>query len=122
MATTVSTWIDRFKVDLEPTPGRWNSSLRVVLASVITLILVMTLRMPFSGLGMYYVFLIGRDSPAVSFRSGLLSLISVALSVGTTLAIVILTDNDPMARVLSVAVVTFAAGMFIQSSTAPAVA
>ena len=122
MATTVSTWINRFKVDLEPTPGRWNSSLRVVLASVIMLILVMTLRMPFSGLGMYYIFLVGRDSPAVSLRSGIFSLIAVAFAVGTVLAIVTFTDNDPMSRVLSVAVVAFAAGMFLLSSTLPGLA
>ncbi|MCU1319471.1 MAG: Fusaric acid resistance protein conserved region [Edaphobacter sp.] len=122
MVTILSTWIARFRQDLEPTAGRLNSSLRIVLASIITLLLLMTLRMPFTGLGMYFVFLIGRDSPAVSFRSSVLTLVTLVISVGSVLAVVILTDNDPMARVLSIAVATFMAGMFMLSSTAPGLA
>jgi multidrug resistance protein MdtO len=122
VATIVSTWIGRFLQDLEPLPGRWNSSLRIVLASVITLLLLMTLRMPFTGLGMYYVFLIGRDSPAVSFRSGILLLLAQTAAIAAVLGIVILTDNDPMARLLGVAIATFLAGMFMLSSTLPGLA
>jgi len=77
MTTILSTWTERFRQDLEPTPGRWNGALRIVLASVITLLLLMTLRMPFTGLGMYFVFLVGRDSPAVSFRSSILILLTL---------------------------------------------
>jgi multidrug resistance protein MdtO len=122
MSTILSTWAERLWQDLEPTPGRWNGALRIVLASVITLLLVMTLRMPFAGLGMYFVFLIGRDSPAVSFRSSIFILLTLVASIGTVLAIVLLTDNDPMARVLGVAVVTFLAGMIMLGSTVPALA
>src|SRR5271168_1411968 len=114
--------MDRLWQDLEPTPGRLNSTLRIVLASVITLLLLMTLRMPFAGLGMYFVFLIGRDSPAVSFRSSILIILTLITSIGAVLAVVILTDNDPMGRVLGVAVVTFLAGMIMLSSTVPALA
>jgi multidrug resistance protein MdtO len=99
-----------------------NASLRIVLASVITLLFFMTLRMPFASIGMYFVFLVGRDSPAVSFRSGLFSLLALAASVAAVLGVVILTDNDPMARVLSVAIVSFIAGMFMLASTLPALA
>jgi multidrug resistance protein MdtO len=122
MAASLASWIDRLWEDLQPTPGRLNSSLRIVLASVITLLLVMTLRMPFTGLGMYFVFLIGRDSPAVSFRSSILTMLTLVASVSTVLAVVILSDNDPMVRVLSVAAVTFLAGMIMLSSTVPALA
>jgi multidrug resistance protein MdtO len=122
MSTILSTWADRLWQDLEPTPGRWNGALRIVLASVITLLLVMTLRMPFAGLGMYFVFLVGRDSPAVSFRSSIFILLTLVASISTVLAIVIFTDNDPMARVLGVAVVAFLAGMIMLGSTVPALA
>jgi multidrug resistance protein MdtO len=122
MTTILSTWAERLWLDLEPTPGRWNGALRIVLASVITLLLVMTLRMPFAGLGMYFVFLVGRDSPAVSFRSSIFILLTLVASISTVLAIVILTDNDPMARLLGVAVVAFLAGMIMLSSTVPALA
>src|SRR5260370_36056708 len=120
MTTILSTWTERLWQDLEPTPGRWNGALRIVLASVITLLLIMTLRMPFAGLGMYFVFLVGRDSPAVSFRSGIFILLTLVASISTALAVVTLTANGPMARVLGVAGVTFPAGMFRLSSTAPA--
>ncbi len=122
MATILSTWTDHIWQDLVPTPGRMNSTLRIVLASVITLLLLMTLRMPFAGIGMYFVFLIGRDSPAVSFRSSIFIMLAVITSIGTVLAVVTLTDNDPMARVLGVAGVTFVAGMIMLSSTVPALA
>src|ERR1700682_1952008 len=120
MAASLASWADRLWDDLEPTPGRWNGALRIVLASVITLLLVMTLRMPFAGLGMYFVFLVGRDSPAVSFRSSIFTLLTLLISVSAVLAVVILSDNDPMARVLSVAVIVFLSGMFMLSSTVPA--
>lgn len=122
MTSILSTWAERIWQDLEPTPGRLNGALRIVLASVITLLLVMALHMPFTGLGMYFVFLIGRDSPAVSFRSSIFTLLTLVVSVGSVLAVVILTDNDPMARVLGVAVVAFMAEMVMLSSTVPALA
>src|ERR1700746_2373353 len=102
MSTILSTWAERLWQDLEPTPGRWNAALRIVLASVISLFLVMTLRSAFAGLGMYFVFLVGRDSPAVSLRSGIFILLTLVASISTVLAIVLFTDNDPMARVLGV--------------------
>src|SRR5580692_6724836 len=119
MAGIVAEWTERLSQDLQPTPGRWNNSLRIVLASVIALILMMTLRLPFTGLGIFIVFLFGRDSPAVSFRSAILTLLSVAAGVAFVLVVVILTDNDPMSRVLGIAVASFLAGMILLSSTAP---
>ena len=122
MAAILSTWVERIWQDLQPTPGRWNGALRIVLASVITLLLLMTLRMPFAGIGMYFIFLIGRDSPAVSFRSAILSLLAVAAAIAAVLAVIVLTDNDPMSRVLGIAVAGFLAGMFLLSSTTPGLA
>jgi multidrug resistance protein MdtO len=122
VAAILSTWVERIWQDLQPTPGRWNGALRIVLASVITLLLLMTLRMPFAGIGMYFIFLIGRDSPAVSFRSAILSLLAVAAAIVAVLAVIILTDNDPVSRVLGIAVAGFLAGMFLLSSTTPGLA
>src|SRR5580698_912211 len=122
MAAIVAEWTERLWEDLQPTPGRWNSTLRIVLASVITLILVMTLRMPSAGIGIFLVFLVGRDSPALSFRSAILSLVAVSAAILSVLAVVALTDNDPMSRVLSIAVAGFLAGIFLLSSTAPGLA
>lgn len=117
MAASLATWADRFWQDLQPTPGRLNSSLRIVLATVLTLISIMVLRMPSASLGLYFIFLIGRDSPSISFRSGFFSLLALAASVATVLAVVSLSDNNPMARLLSVSVVTFLAGILMLSTT-----
>jgi multidrug resistance protein MdtO len=117
MPASIGTWIDRFWQDLQPTPGRLSSSLRIVLATVLTLVLLMVLRMPSASLGLYYIFLIGRDSPAISLRSGVFSLLALAFTVATVLGVVGLTDNNPMARLLSVSIVVFLAGMLMLSTT-----
>ena len=113
---SLSTWIDRFWQDLQPTPGRLNGSLRIVLSTVLTLLLLMTLRMPSASIGLYFVFLVGRDSPSVSLRSGLFSVIAFAFTVATVIGVVALSDNNPMARLLSVSIVVFLSGMLMLST------
>ncbi len=110
-------WAARIWQDLQPTPGRVSATLRITLASVLTLLVLMTLQMPFASLGLYFVFLVGRDSPAVSIRSGVLFLLTLLTAAALELAVVILTDNDPMARVISVAVVSFLAGILMVASS-----
>jgi multidrug resistance protein MdtO len=112
-------WINQFWQDLQPTPGRLGTSLRIVLATTLTLILLMTWQIPSAAFGLYMVFLLARDSPSVSLRGGIVSLITLAAAVATELAVVILTDNSPMSRVLSVGAVTFLAGMMMRATTIP---
>lgn len=116
---TISSLGRKFWEDLQPTPGRLNSSLHIVLATVISLILMNVWQMPSIYIGMYFIFLVGRDSPTISFRTGLISLLTVALAVAVELGVVILSDNDPMARVLSVTIVTFIAGVLVASTNFP---
>ena len=113
-------WVNRIWQDLQPTPGRLNSSLRIVLATIITLILFMVWRMPFASVGLFFVFIVGRDSPSVSFRSGFLAMITLVASVVAEIGVIIITDNDPMARVLGVAIVGFIAALFTVATTLPA--
>jgi multidrug resistance protein MdtO len=105
--------------DLQPTPGRLNSTLRIVLATIIALILMLVWQMPSIYIGMYFIFLVGRDSPTISFRTGLISALTVAIAIATELGVVIISDNDPVVRVLSVAIVTFIAGTIVASSNFP---
>src|ERR1041385_4235848 len=114
-------WIGPFWQDLQPTPGRLGITLRIVLATVLTLILVMTLRVPAGAFALYFIFLLVRESPAISLRSGLVALISASTAVTLQLAVVILTDNDPLVRLLSVAVISFIAGMVMTSITFPTI-
>jgi multidrug resistance protein MdtO len=112
-------WWQRFWQDQQPTPGRLSSTLRIVLASVVALILMLVWQMPFASIGLYFIFLVSRDSPSVSLRSGVISFLVVASAVAVEFAVVIMTDNDPMARLLSVAIVTFLSGVVVVASNMP---
>ena len=115
-------WSERLWLDLQPAPGRLAATLRIVLATVIALVLMMVLQLPFAALGLYYVFLVARETPAGSVKSGVVSLLTLALAVAAELAVVIVSDNSPVARVLSVAVVSYVAGTLMMASTLPALA
>jgi multidrug resistance protein MdtO len=120
--TWLDLWVDRYRQDLLPYPGRMSSTLRIVLAVIVTMVTLLILQMPFASLGLYIVFVVSRDSPALSLKSSIFSWIMIAISIGIELSVVILTDNDPMARVLSLAAVTFVAGVFMNATTVPALA
>ena len=113
-------WTQKLLQDLQPTPGRLSSTLRIVLSSVLAVTLLLVLQMPFIAVGLYFIFLIGRDSPSVSLRSSIYSFFVVVAAIVVELAVVIVSDNDPMARVLSVAVVTFLAGVVVGGTNYPA--
>ena len=122
--TTLSTppWTQRLWLDLQPTPGRLSASLRILLASILTLILLLVWQVPFASIGLYFVFLVGRDSPSVSLRSGMMSMLTLVAAVATELGVVALSDNDPMARLIGVAVVSFLAGSMVVASNFPTLA
>ena len=117
-ANSLASWAARIWQDLKPTPGRLGGTLRIVLATVLTLLALLILQAPFASVALYFVFIVGRDSPAVSLRS-LFTMVPLLAAVATELGIVILTDNDPMARVLGLAVVGFFAGMLVLATTQP---
>jgi multidrug resistance protein MdtO len=112
-------WTQRLRADLQPTPGRLNAVLRIVLASVLTLLILLVLQMPFASLGLYVVFFVARDSPAASIRTAFSILLVFFLTTAIEFGVVIVSDNDPMVRLLSVVVVTFVAGLLMGASTAP---
>ncbi|ADW68582.1 FUSC family protein [Granulicella tundricola] len=114
------TWAQALLQDLQPVPGRLHSTLRIVLASVIALLLLETLQMPFISLGLYFMFLVGRDSPAISFRTSFISLLQICFIIFLELSVVIVFDNDPMARLLSVVIVTFISAMILVATNYPA--
>ena len=117
-ANSLTAWAGRAWLDLQPTPGRLSGTLRIVLSTVLTLLALLILQAPFASVALYFVFIVGRDSPAVSLRS-IFSLVPLLAAVATELGIVILTDNDPMARVLGLAAVGFFAGILVVGTTQP---
>jgi multidrug resistance protein MdtO len=112
-------WLQRIWQDLQPTPGRLNSSLRMTLASILVLVLMLVLQMPYIAYGLYFMFLMGRESPSVSLRTAFVLVVIIMLVIVVEMGVVIVSDNDPMARVLSVAIVTFIGGMILVSTSLP---
>ena len=88
-------------------------------SSVVVLVLMLVLQMPYVGYGLYFIFLIGRESPSVSLRTAFASVVTISLVIVSEMGVVILSDNDPMARVLSVVIVTFVGGMILVSTSLP---
>jgi multidrug resistance protein MdtO len=116
----LTTWAERFWQDLQPTPGRLNTTLRMTLAAVLSMVLLLVWQVPFAALALYSIFIIGRESPSVTLRTGIGLLVAVAVAIAIELGVVIFTDNDPIFRVLSVAVITFLAGMIVVTTSVPA--
>jgi multidrug resistance protein MdtO len=117
--STRTSMLQHFWEDLQPTPGRLSRSLRAMLAAILLLILMLVLQMPFLAYGLVGIFLIGRENPLVSLRSGIVTVLALTLVIATEMSVVILSDNDPMARVLSISVVTFLAGMIVVGTSLP---
>ena len=114
-----TSWLQRIWQDLQPTPGRLNSSLRMTLASILVLVLMLVLQMPYIAYGLYFMFLMGRESPSVSLRTAFVLVVTIIFVIVVEMGVVIGSDNDPMARVLSVAIVTFIGGMILVSTSFP---
>src|SRR5271167_96491 len=90
-------WFQYLWQDLQPTPGRMGKALRMTFASVLVLVLMLALQMPYVAYGLYALFLLGQESPSVSLRSGTLAIVTMSLVVAAEMCVVILSDNDPMA-------------------------
>ena len=114
---SIGQWYKWLWEDLQPTPGRLASSVRVAVAVLLALILLLVLQVPFISLPLYIIFIVGRESPTISLRSSLLAFAITCVAVSISLSLVVGTDNNPMIRLLSVAAVTFVAGVLTQAST-----
>src|SRR4030081_3731965 len=90
-------WLRRIWQDLQPTPGRLSKTLRMTFSSVLVLVLMLVLQMPNIAYGLYFIFLIGRESPSVSLRTAFGSVATIALVIVAEMSVVILSDKAPMA-------------------------
>lgn len=113
-------WLQYWREDLQQTPGRLASSLRIALTSVLVVVAMQVLHVPYIAYGLYVILLVAHDNPAVSLRMGIASIFAASCALSISLIVVILTDNDPMARVLSLAAITFVAGMITVATSVPA--
>jgi multidrug resistance protein MdtO len=112
-------FLTRLWQDLQPTPGRLARALRITLATVLLLTIMLVLQMPFMAYGLYAIFVAAVESPSASLQTGIAMVGTGIIAVGVEFALVSLTDNDPMARVLSVTIVTFLGGMIVGGTSKP---
>jgi len=84
-AERARSWLDFLRAELAPTPGRFNATIRLVVATVIVLITSMTLEVPFIGLTPFIVMFLTMLTPGVATQN------SVVVAIASTLAIVVLT-------------------------------
>ena len=94
--------------------------MRIVFATIVVLVAMMVLQVPNIAFALYVIFIISNENPALSIRLGVASLVGVALALSISLGVVILTDNDPVARVVTLATMTFLAGMITVATTVSA--
>jgi multidrug resistance protein MdtO len=67
--------------ELRPYPGRTETVARMVLACTVTTIVVMTFRIPFAFLGIFYAFVISRQKPEWLLRNGIAAVVASAAAV-----------------------------------------
>jgi len=111
-----NTWFDILKQELAPTRGRMAGALRTTLALTITIILLMTLRIPAMAFGVFLIFLVSYETPYLNFRVSAIALCTQASGAIAGLLLVSLSGNSPLARVLGVALFAFIAA-FIRVAT-----
>lgn len=114
-----ATWIENIRQELAPTQGRWEGALRTALAATIATVLLLALRAPQMAPGIYLIFLVSYDSAYLTFQNSIFQLTFECVGVAAALLLVEVTGNDPMARVLGIAIFTFISAFFLRASTRP---
>lgn len=113
--------LDRFWREMAPVPGRMAGSLRFALASALATLLLLIIQPPaaFIAPSMFMLFLISHDSPFPCFRDLLILLSGAALGTVVILLEMIATGDHPVARIVGLAICTFAAAFFFRASVIP---
>ena len=114
-------WRDRLVLELAPTHGRAMGALRTASAAAIATVLLLYMQMPVLAPGIYLMFLISYDVPYLTLTNSLDSLVWQCVGVMAALGLVVVTDNDPMARVLGIAGFTFLSAFLLQTCRSPQV-
>ena len=108
-------WRDSLARELAPSSERTAGALRTALAAVIATLLMLVLQTPWMALGCYTIFLVSYETPYLTFKTGATSVLCIAIGVVCSVSLIALTQNDPMARVLGLAVFTLVAAFFLRT-------
>lgn len=114
-------WRQRLYLELAPTHGRGLGALRTAAAAVIATVILLHLQMPVLAPGIYLIFLISYDVPYLTIKRSLYAMGWQCVGVLAAIFLVVVTDNDPMARVLGIAAFTFLSAFLLQTGKDPQV-
>ena len=94
-------WFPAFlKDELRPYPGRWQLALRYVLAATLTMLVIVTFRLPGAAVGGFYSLLLPRDSPSAALKSALALLSAFGCSLAFVVVGTMLFINYPLTHFL----------------------
>ena len=108
-------WCWQFlKSELTPYPGRAWVVGRITIAATVTMIIVMTFRIPYGFLGAIYTLFLSRENPRVTFQAGVKTVVVYALATVYTVVGLIILVGDPLTHFLWIALSLFLAFYLIR--------
>jgi multidrug resistance protein MdtO len=111
-------WFVTFlREELSPYPGRANLVVRMAIAATITMLIIMTFRLPGAAIAGYYTLLLSRDSPQTTLRSSITVLGAYLVCAAYCMLGVLLFIDDPVTHFLFVVFSFFLSFFLIKVST-----
>jgi multidrug resistance protein MdtO len=107
-------WIaaDALRTELAPLPGRFDASVRMLVACLLIVAISMTLQLPNAALSAYMVFFVSREDMATTVRTSIALICAISVAIVLTLLADLVTIDHPALRV-GLMTVLFCAGMYL---------
>ena len=112
-------WLEFLQAELAPTPGRFNATIRIVVATAIVLVSSITLEVPFVDLSAFIVMFLIMAAPSVTARNSVFIAIAavmasvvITLSIALTILVFRFTIDYPPLRLGAMALACFL-GMYL---------
>src|SRR3954462_15891094 len=102
-AVTRAPWFEWLRRELAPTPGRWEMTIRLVVAAVLVTIISMTLEVPNVALSAYMVFFVTKGNRVLTALAGTLLIVGATIAIPASLLLFKWTLDFPALRIITMA-------------------